>query len=210
MTIHNQKFQRHTWKHMFWNESVLNKTLCTHSGCFHRSCEFLSDLIATKPPEKMDAFAELISGKVSTFFKGFVAIKLRTHHCGPGIRQTLSQFSSLTHTLTHDRHTSPSFGSNGSHGESGWSWREETDLGLIKDGTDQRFRESQKCRASKTWFLFLIFLVLSGKLGPIFKVPCSNNFLFGHYFPFCTRIKFSWTIWSMTDNFVLPWKMVGR
>ena len=35
-------------------------------------------------------------------------------------------------------------------------------------------------------FFFLSF-DLSGKLGPIFKVPCSNNFLFRHYCHFCNQ-----------------------
>ena len=36
----------------------------------------------------------------------------------------------------------------------------------------------------ETCFSFFIFIVLNGKLGPIFQdaqVPCSNNFLFWHY-----------------------------
>ena len=34
------------------------------------------------------------------------------------------------------------------------------------------------------FFFVLSFDDLSGKLGPIFKVPCSNNFLFKHYYLF--------------------------
>ena len=46
-------------------------------------------------------------------------------------------------------------------------------------------------------------IVFSGKFGPIFKVPCSNNFLFYLYFPCCTRIKIPWIIWS-TD--MIHWR----
>ena len=41
-------------------------------------------------------------------------------------------------------------------------------------------------------FFFVLYLFLSGKLGSIFKVPCSNNFLFWHY---CLLVKNSVDHW---------------
>jgi len=45
----------------------------------------------------------------------------------------------------------------------------------------QLFREGQKCRVEK------IVIGLSGELGPIFKVPRSNNFLCCHYCLSCSQ-----------------------
>jgi hypothetical protein len=49
---------------------------------------------------------------------------------------------------------------------------------------------------------FFCFVLLSGKLGPIFTVPCSNNFHFKNYYLFCTRTRIQ--SWSIGDNFMLP------
>jgi hypothetical protein len=43
---------------------------------------------------------------------------------------------------------------------------------------------------------------LSGKLGPIFKVPFSNNFLFGITDSFFHRTKFQSIIWWTGDDFI--------
>ncbi len=51
---------------------------------------------------------------------------------------------------------------------------------------------------------FLFVIDLSGELGPIFKDPCSNNFLLWHDCLLCTRTKVPSTKWSTGDNFVLP------
>ena len=58
------------------------------------------------------------------------------------------------------------------------------------------------------FFLFPHFCFQEGKLGPIFKVPCINKFLFWHYCLFCTRTQILSIIWWSTgNNFVLPWPL---
>jgi hypothetical protein len=66
---------------------------------------------------------------------------------------------------------------------------------------------STKLSRKKNLILFLLFIVLSGKLGPIFKVPCSNKFHFWHYCLFCSRTQILSIIWSTGNNFVLPWPL---
>jgi hypothetical protein len=45
-------------------------------------------------------------------------------------------------------------------------------------------------RDKKLDFVFLLFIVLNGKLVPILNVPCINNFLFWYYFLFVPETKF--------------------
>ena len=47
--------------------------------------------------------------------------------------------------------------------------------------------------------LFCFPIDLSVNFGPIFKVPCSDNFLSWYYCLFCTRTN----IWFKGDNFIL-------
>ena len=67
--------------------------------------------------------------------------------------------------------------------------------------------EAQNCRVKKIRFRILIFFVWVVNLVQIFKVPCSNNFLFWHYCHFRTRTKIQFSIWHTGDNFVLPWQV---
>jgi len=55
---------------------------------------------------------------------------------------------------------------------------------------EMMFQGSTKRREKReTFATFTIFIMLSGKLGQIFKVPCSTIFLFWHSCFFCTRTK---------------------
>jgi hypothetical protein len=70
------------------------------------------------------------------------------------------------------------------------------------------FHESTKLSRLKNLILFWLFIALMGKLGPIFKVPCSNKLPFWHYCLFCTRTHILSIIWWSTgNNFVLPWPL---
>ena len=53
------------------------------------------------------------------------------------------------------------------------------------------------------------FPPLSGNLGPIFKVPCSKNFLVWYYCFVCTN-QIQALIWATGDYFVLPWRLIFK
>jgi hypothetical protein len=61
----------------------------------------------------------------------------------------------------------------------------------------------------KLGFSFFSFLVWVVSLVKVFKVRWNNNFLFWHYWLFCTKNGSPTPIWSWDDNFVLPWTMTN-
>ena len=56
----------------------------------------------------------------------------------------------------------------------------------------------------KLGFSFFPFLVSVVNLVQVFKVRWNNNFLFWHYWLFCTKNESPTPIWSWDDNFVFP------
>ncbi len=56
-------------------------------------------------------------------------------------------------------------------------------------GLQETSKGSTKLSIKKLWFSFLLLLVWVVNLVRVFKVPCNKNFLFWHYWFFCTRMK---------------------